>query len=462
MRNIISHNCVGGRIYNKKGWKYGNPFMWCVIPPEDFHYLYSHYNDIDFTKIELVKKGKFYKVVIDEKVNVYYVHYLYDRNATKPRKKSRVDLVYNKMDEYIIEKYKTRLERMSGKPLFIVTDREFVTNPKWSMKKEDIEKYVDKDDCIIAAYDSSINGKNVIHLPEPDLDPEEIAKIILKNINIEEPVETKDILIVNYNTQELTDACIKSINKTSPGFNIHVFDNSDESPYNNTFDNVSVIDNTKGQVIDFGKFLENYPDRMEPCYSSKHCYTIQKFIDMFGKPFILLDSDVLIKKDLSGIWDKNQAFVGEIRGGRVLPFACFINPEIMSEKGVAYFDDDFTFDLNKNNSGTRKYDTGATLFIKKDMLPHKTVLINEYIVHYAAGSYDKVYFNRLHKGQIGKKEWLERHRRLWDNKVIVSTGNTQVVKEAQKPVEKPKPAPKVNRYVKRVPVGNRKAMLIRY
>ena len=182
--NIISHNCVGGRIYNKKNLKYGNPFMWCVIPPDDFYYLYCNYNEIDFNNITLIKE-KFYKIVIDNKVNVYYVHYLYDKNATTPIKKTPIDIVYNRIDEYIIEKYKTRLERMKEKPIFIVTDREFIGTNKWSMKKDDIIKYLDKDDCIVAVYDKSIVGKNVVYMPQKNLDPKYIADLLINEITNE-------------------------------------------------------------------------------------------------------------------------------------------------------------------------------------------------------------------------------------------------------------------------------------
>ena len=47
-------------------------------------------------------------------------------------------------------------------------------------------------------------------------------------------------------------------------------------------------------------------------YSAKHCYTIQKFMDMYPEmPFILLDSDVLLKKDISDVFDEKFAFIGE-------------------------------------------------------------------------------------------------------------------------------------------------------
>lgn len=70
-----------------------------------------------------------------------------------------------------------------------------------------------------------------------------------------------EILTVHYNTQEATDAMIRSVNKHVHDCTIHVFDNSDTRPFVNTFDNVEVIDNTQGQIIDFDYWLQRYPDR---------------------------------------------------------------------------------------------------------------------------------------------------------------------------------------------------------
>lgn len=178
--NIIAHNCVGGRICQQKGMRYGNPFMWSVIPPEDFYYLYTHYNELDYNKIKLEKIGTDYRVTIDGKVRVIYVHYKYDKNAKTPIKKTKIDVFYDKIDQYILEKYAIRLGRMKETPLFIVTDREFFSKPECNFKKEDLEKYVDKEDCLVVTCDKSIEGNNVIYVKNKKLDPEEIAKIIIK------------------------------------------------------------------------------------------------------------------------------------------------------------------------------------------------------------------------------------------------------------------------------------------
>jgi uncharacterized protein (DUF1919 family) len=182
--NIVSHNCVGARICQKKNMKYGTPFVWCVIPPDDFFYLYSHYNDINYKNIKLEKEKNDYKIVVDGKINVYYVHYRYDARYKTPVKKSGIDIMYCDIEKYIVEKYTTRLERMKDLPFFIVTDRIFQTKPDCNFKRDDLLKYVDKDDCLVVTCDKSITGKNVIYVKNKNLDPIEIAEIILKENKI--------------------------------------------------------------------------------------------------------------------------------------------------------------------------------------------------------------------------------------------------------------------------------------
>ena len=65
-----------------------------------------------------------------------------------------------------------------------------------------------------------------------------------------------NILIVHYNTPFLTKCLVKSINKFTPGANIYIFDNSNVAPFDSSFlDNVTILDNTRGQYIDFDRCI---------------------------------------------------------------------------------------------------------------------------------------------------------------------------------------------------------------
>lgn len=182
--NVITNSCVGARIYQEKNMIYGNPFMWSIVPPDDFLYLYKNYDRINFGNYELTREGEDYKIIIDGRVNVYYVHYRYDENSTVPTVRDEIDVYYNKIEDYIKEKYETRLKRMTGKPVFIVSDREFYEKKWCTFTRDDLLNYVGKEDCIVATCDRSIVGKNVVYTPAKIMNPKDIAEIILKNKNL--------------------------------------------------------------------------------------------------------------------------------------------------------------------------------------------------------------------------------------------------------------------------------------
>lgn len=228
----------------------------------------------------------------------------------------------------------------------------------------------------------------------------------------------KDVLIIHYNTPDLTEAAIRSLNKTTGGCHVIVFDNSDKHPFVNRFDNVEVLDNTRGQFVDFGRWLEGFPNR-EPSTdndyaSAKHCYSVHLIVEKRRNPFVLMDSDVLVKRDITPLWDEAQAFVGHIgcntrRYGfevlRVEPWLCYVNVRMMKAHGVTYFSPDRMTKL-VDKSPYDRYDTGAWLFeqCKGLGLPYREIDTKDYCLH-------------LHHGSWRKKntsEWLDRNRRLWE------------------------------------------------
>ena len=244
-----------------------------------------------------------------------------------------------------------------------------------------------------------------------------------------------NVLIVNYNTQKLTECAIKSLNKHTPGCKIYVFDNSDVEPFVNTFSNVTVLDNTKGQLINFDEFLSKYPNRFKSggarsCNfgSSKHCYTVDYFMRHFDENFLLMDSDVIIKKDVSELADDDYIFVAEVAPQpinreikRVLPFICYINNKMCRENDVPYFDDNYMHSLYKTKTSDT-YDTGAGFWMHAKNYKHKEIKFTDYCVHFKGGSWN----DRINR-QVGayktQEEFLERFKSFWDseNKKVVYT-----------------------------------------
>lgn len=277
----------------------------------------------------------------------------------------------------------------------------------------------------------------------------------------------KNILIINFNTQKLTEACIRSVNKHTPGCHIFVFDNSDKEPFVNTFKNVNIIDNTNGQIIDFNKWLEKYPNRIKSngktnnWGSAKHAYTINKCMELIRENFVLLDSDILLKKDISELFREDLLYVAETvlqpksKIRRVLPYICFINNELCSKNDVHYFNDDYMHGLRKTIKSD-SYDTGAYFYLACEKLKHEEIKCNDYIEHYKAGSWTPEADKARKTKHISVDEWLEINRDLWDENL---DGNlTEVSRKSTPEPEKPKPAPEE----KVMPVEKKKEAEVKY
>ena len=234
--------------------------------------------------------------------------------------------------------------------------------------------------------------------------------------------------IIHYNTPRLTRCAILSLWKHTPGVHVTVFDNSDRLTFmskNAVFVQdfapmVTVIDNTQGQLIDFEAWLRTFPDR-EPSPgnnygSAKHCYSVQWLCDHTEEPFVLMDSDVLIRQDVSIFWRHAEcAWTGELgenvrrRFGydfqKVQPFLCFLNVTMMKEHGIRYFNGDWMWNLTTQQPNHR-YDTGAWFCkaVREAGLPTYELPLRDYILHLGHGSWrDK-----------NPMEWLRAHRDLWE------------------------------------------------
>ena len=243
----------------------------------------------------------------------------------------------------------------------------------------------------------------------------------------------RQVAIVHFNTPELTEAAILSLRKlTGRRYEVTVFDNSDRRPFVCSdmlaaYGKVTVIDNTKGQVIDFEAELAKYPDK---CWelahksnygSAKHIMSVQKLWELLPDGFILMESDILLTQDISFLWDEQYAACGKVqwfRGrtqekDRLLPFLCYLNVPLLTANGARYFDPARCWALSPGgmSNPANWYDTGASLL--EDIINTKPALnarlyrdLDHYFVHYTGGSWRQ---NDM-KNQM---KWLEAHKDLW-------------------------------------------------
>ena len=232
------------------------------------------------------------------------------------------------------------------------------------------------------------------------------------------------VCIVHYNTPKLTSHCIRSLLKHHPSARVIVFDNSDLRPFGVGLGfaeaNIEVIDNTRAQILDFDTLLAQFPDKEtgpvnKSNYGSyKHCCSVQWLMDHLDEPFLLMDSDVLIRQRITTFCNPRYAFTGHVvcntrkRFGleiyRAGPFLCYINTPMLCAAGVTYLNTDYMWALS-HQSPNNRYDTGA--WFLKDVidhrLPYRDIDTSPYIVHFGHGSWKEKDY----------RQWLEDYRCLW-------------------------------------------------
>lgn len=125
--NIISNNCLGGFFYKNNNIQYTNPFIWSAILADSMYYLIKNWKNINFNNY-IIEKSEFnntqnkldiFKLIIDNNIIAHYTHFHFNSTDNKPRIKG-FDVFYNKIWEYVINKYENRLKRMNEEPIFII------------------------------------------------------------------------------------------------------------------------------------------------------------------------------------------------------------------------------------------------------------------------------------------------------------------------------------------------------
>lgn len=225
-----------------------------------------------------------------------------------------------------------------------------------------------------------------------------------------------DVLIVHYNTPRLTSAAIRSLLKHTADARVTVFDNSDKAPFPVSDFDVDYIDNTHGQVIDWERWLSDYPSKLTTYNnwgSAKHCQSIELCLGRFPDGVVLMDSDVLVLRDITPLIDDRYAWVGQLRPGyrtkqpgpfRVEPFLCYINTGLMRQHGIHYCDPGRIVHLTNKEPG-RYYDTGASFWedCTNAGLAGCNIPLEEYIIHLGSGSWK----------DRPAEAWLNEHLELW-------------------------------------------------
>lgn len=238
--------------------------------------------------------------------------------------------------------------------------------------------------------------------------------------------------IVHYNTPELTIPLCNSINKFHNDAEILIFDNSDKKPFKtDLFTNVKVIDNTKHQIINFEDKINNFiknnnvssitieHEKQGSNFGSyKHTLSIEYLINNLEDNFILLDSDVLIKKNVYDIVNEEVIFTSSIRQPniRLFPFIVYFNLKKIKENNINFNNDK---DVYPNYASPKNDTCGHFLQeVLQKKLPFREIKYEDYIVHYGNGSWktnsSKVAQNSAFiKSNKSPYQWLIENKELW-------------------------------------------------
>lgn len=247
-------------------------------------------------------------------------------------------------------------------------------------------------------------------------------------------MKQKEIAIVHYNTPELTECAILSVRKHClEDYHFTIFDNSDQRPFTKKMKGVKVIDNTKGQIIDFEAELAKYPNKEWDMAkksnhgSMKHIWSVQKLWELLPEGFILLESDVLITKNFDFLWNEQFAASGKIQRfygrrkehDRLLPWLCYLNVPLLVANGARYFDPMRAWNLQpgEDNPGNW-WDTGACVLddirkTKPQLVCRCYAGLDSCYLHYNGGSWRS-------NDTINQWKWLELHKDLWENDKVES------------------------------------------
>lgn len=225
----------------------------------------------------------------------------------------------------------------------------------------------------------------------------------------------KEVAIVHYNTPRLTTALVRSLRRFSPECRITVFDNSDLFRFPQ-MDGVRIIDNTRGQLVNFEQLLARYPGRLQTVNdhaSAKHIASVETLFGYLPDGFVLLDSDVLVKADISPLFDTSVPWAGMVehpsesfKRVRLAPYLLWINVPMCRERGIRFMSEGRIYKLSHGDSPY--YDTAASFY--EDWLlagiPGRELHIYQYIEHYRGGSYVKDFAKAV--------RWLETNKHLYD------------------------------------------------
>ena len=175
--------------------------------------------------------------------------------------------------------------------------------------------------------------------------------------------------------------------------------------------------------MDFDAELAKWPNkkndaenRLAHFGSAKHMMSVEWLIQHMDAPFMLCDSDILLKRPIDDMFDETVTACGFIDQGwnnpktvkRLWPMLCFINAPECRRLGIHYYDGMRCWGIMTGTDKGCWYDTGAAFLEdirRTDGATLRQVDIRERMEHMWSGSW--------REKDKETEAWLNKHESLW-------------------------------------------------
>lgn len=127
--NLIGNCCISNYLLRFYGFGNTNPFTWVDLNFNSFFNLLTSFETINWDKIVIsrrqhpyMKDKDIYYITVDDKVQIDYVHLLFDEKINKPLIQDH-NVFYNKIWEYAVQKYNEHKDIMlkeNKPPMFVL------------------------------------------------------------------------------------------------------------------------------------------------------------------------------------------------------------------------------------------------------------------------------------------------------------------------------------------------------
>lgn len=163
--NLVGNTCVASYITRDcLKQPFTNPFVWCIMDFESSYNLVKYWDDLNFEKYDLTKDNNWnFSIIIDKKIKVQYVHYKFSVKHDKITINNN-DVYYNRIWEYIAEKYNKRITTVKNEPpifIFATANYGLARHIPFTLEQQKKLDELNSKYKVIISFKNMIDSKNI-------------------------------------------------------------------------------------------------------------------------------------------------------------------------------------------------------------------------------------------------------------------------------------------------------------